>query len=315
MLHNAVHAGGRINGSGRDFLAVDIGKRMDLRLGVRPVAVSDEPLPELEAAAMHATSPCGEGAMALRSWGAGPALVLLHGGSGSWRHWARNIPHFARTRRVIVPDLPGLGDSASPPDPYTPETVGQIVADGIASVLAPGERYDLAGFSFGGMIASQVAAVHGTRVRSLTVIGAGAMGLPRKQAGLEKVRNREGADRVAAHRTNLARLMIADPAGIDALALAIQEVNTRGSRMKSPQFASTTALKDAVAVYPGPLNGIWGEHDVTAQPSMAVRREVLMSVRPDIDFRVIPGAGHWVSYEAAETFNAMLEEMLGQPAG
>ena len=289
---------------------MDIGRKMDQRLGVRPVAAGDEPLPALEAAASHVTSPCGEGSMVLRGWGEGPALVLLHGGSGSWRHWGANIAALATKRRVIVPDQPGLGDSASPPDPYTPQSVGRIVADGIEAALPAGERYDLCGFSFGGMVASQVAAVHGERVRSLTLVGAGAMGFPRHSVGLLKVRRLQGEERVAAHRENLRRLMIADPVRIDALALAIQEVNTRGSRMKSPQFASTTALLDAVAAYPGPLNGIWGGADVTATPSIAARRERLMSVRPDIDFRVIEGAGHWVAYEAADAFNAVLLDML-----
>ena len=289
---------------------MDIGKKMDQRLGVHPVAAGDEPLPELEAAATHAASPCGDGHMVWRSWGTGPALVLLHGGSGSWRHWARNIAAFTATHRVIAPDLPGHGDSASPPAPYTAMSVGHIVADGIATLLAPGETYDLAGFSFGAMIASQVAAIHGTRARTLTIIGAGAMGFPRHSVGLDKVRHLEGPERTQAHRTNLARLMIANPAKIDPLALAIQEVNTRGTRMKSPQFASTTALIDAVATYPNPLNGIWGEADVTGTPSIEARHERLKSVRPDIKFHVIPAAGHWVQYEAPTEFNTTLADMI-----
>lgn len=283
---------------------------MDLRLGVTRVAAADEPLPELEAAALQHRSPCGEGSMVLREWGAGRPLVLLHGGSGSWRHWARNIGHFAAGRRVLVPDLPGLGDSASPPDPYTPDSMARIVAAGVAAVIG-GAPYDLAGFSFGAMIASRMALLHPFQARSLTVIGAGAMGTPRHGVGLGKVRRLDGAARVEGHRANLAKLMIADPQRIDALALAIQEVNTRHSRMKSPQFAASTALKDAVAAYPGRLHGIWGSRDAAAFPSVGAREEILRLVRPDIDFRVIEGAGHWVAYEAAEAFNAMLEGMTG----
>ncbi|MFN8953387.1 MAG: alpha/beta fold hydrolase, partial [Burkholderiales bacterium] len=45
-----------------------------------------------------------------------PAVVLLHGGSGSWTHWVRNIaPLQAAGWRVLVPDLPGFGDSDLPP--------------------------------------------------------------------------------------------------------------------------------------------------------------------------------------------------------
>ncbi len=43
-------------------------------------------------------------------------MVLLHGGSGSWTHWIRNIPMLlACGRQVWAQDLPGFGDSASPP--------------------------------------------------------------------------------------------------------------------------------------------------------------------------------------------------------
>jgi 2-hydroxy-6-oxonona-2,4-dienedioate hydrolase len=45
-----------------------------------------------------------------------PPVVLFHGGSGSWTHWVRNIqPLVAAGRQVIAADLPGFGDSASPP--------------------------------------------------------------------------------------------------------------------------------------------------------------------------------------------------------
>ena len=35
-------------------------------------------------------------------------LVFIHGLSGCWQNWLENIPLFARTRRVIALDLPGL---------------------------------------------------------------------------------------------------------------------------------------------------------------------------------------------------------------
>ena len=52
---------------------------------------------------------------------------------------------------------------------------------------------------------------------------------------------------MAAHRTNLNRLMIADPAKIDALALVIQEWNTRHSRLKTPMLSRSGALQRAMA--------------------------------------------------------------------
>ena len=71
----------------------------------------------LVAEARRSESPCGAGSMVWWSWGGGPALVLLHGGAGSWQHWVRTVPAFSRTHRVLAPDLPGLGESADPPAP------------------------------------------------------------------------------------------------------------------------------------------------------------------------------------------------------
>ena len=41
-----------------------------------------EPVPELAATADVIRTPCGDGNMVWRSWGSGPVLVLLHGGTG-----------------------------------------------------------------------------------------------------------------------------------------------------------------------------------------------------------------------------------------
>jgi pimeloyl-ACP methyl ester carboxylesterase len=141
-------------------------------------------------------------------------------------------------------------------------------------------------------------------------VGPSSLGLPRAGVVLEKVRSRTGAERVEANRTNLGRFMFGDPAKIDARALAIQDWNTVHARFKSKGFAENGALRDAVAQSPARVHAIWGERDVTASPSLAAREAVLRQARPDVDFCVIPGAGHWVAYEAAEEFNAILSEML-----
>ncbi|HJS87839.1 MAG TPA: alpha/beta fold hydrolase, partial [Acetobacteraceae bacterium] len=66
--------------------------------------------------------------MVWRLWGSGLPLVLLHGGTGSWRHWVRNIEAFADHRLVVCADLPGLGCSDMPPDPESPPVMAGILA-------------------------------------------------------------------------------------------------------------------------------------------------------------------------------------------
>lgn len=63
----------------------------------------------LNRAARKVETPCGDGPMVWRVWGAGEPLVLLHGGTGSWTHWIRSIPRLSGHYQLWVPDLPGLG--------------------------------------------------------------------------------------------------------------------------------------------------------------------------------------------------------------
>src|SRR6266536_391255 len=93
-------------------------------------ATSADFVAHIESLGARAVIPCGAGAMVWRIWGEGPPLVLLHGASGSWAHWIRNVLWLAARFRVLVPDLPGFGDSDMPPAPHT--------VDGLASVLAAG---------------------------------------------------------------------------------------------------------------------------------------------------------------------------------
>jgi pimeloyl-ACP methyl ester carboxylesterase len=280
---------------------------------MRDVVATEDPaafLERLDAAATRRETPCGDGVMVWRSWGEGKVLVLLHGGAGSWRHWAHNIEDLSRDHRLLVPDLPGLGESALLPAPETADTVAALLAQGIDLILGPDATYDLAGFSFGGTAATCLAALHGARVRSLTIIAAGGVGPVGSQVELLKVRHLTGEERIAAHRTNLNRLMIADPAKIDALALTIQEWNTRHSRLKTPLLSASGALRRALAQVHVPVNGIWGEQDAPANPRAREREAALRALRPDVNFHMIAGAGHWVAYEAPEEFNATLRAML-----
>ncbi|MBD0271573.1 MAG: alpha/beta fold hydrolase [Acetobacteraceae bacterium] len=280
-------------------------------------------LAALEGRARRHETPCGDGAVVWREWGPRGGgggterpLVLFHGGSGSWRHWVRNVERLSADRRLLCPDLPGLGESAMPPRADGgPAPIAAVLRAGLARVLGEGAPFDLAGFSFGALIAGHVAAEAGPELRSVTLVGAASLGLLRQRTDLVKVRDKEGEARVAAHRHNLASLMFADPARIDGLALLVQERNTREARFRSRGFAGTALLRDAIARSRAPVALVYGERDAIAWPEVEARFAVLRSVRPDAWTGMVPGAGHWVSYEAAPAFDAMLLDMLDRRRG
>jgi pimeloyl-ACP methyl ester carboxylesterase len=266
----------------------------------------------LAAASRRVETPCGDGVMVWRIWGEGEPLVLFHGGFGSWTHWLRNIPVLSRHYRLIVASLPGLGESDDAPMPHTPERIAAIAAEGIERILPAGEPFHLTGFSFGGLISGHVAASFGERCRSLTLVGAGGLGL--KRSPMRKLLSwrhiEDEAGRLAVHRENLAILMIADPAKIDDLAIHLQAENAARGRVNSPTIAMTDTLTRKLPLVRARLAGIWGERDAAAMEDLPARARLLRGVQPQAPFVVIADAGHWVQYEAADAFNEILLEVL-----
>ena len=273
-------------------------------------------LDRIQHQAIRYETPCGEGRMVWHLWdqsgGTAPVVVLFHGGAGSWRHWIRTIPALVSSYRVLVPDLPGLGESDFPPDGDDAFAIATIVADGIDAIIGAEPSYEVVGFSFGATMAACVGALRGKRVRSVTIIGSSGVGAPGSAVKLEKVRHLEGQERQDTHRTNLNRLMIADKAKIDDLSIAIQDWNTVRSRLRTPAISRSGAIMKAIDQLVSPLNGMWGELDAPANPKGPERVATLRAHCPDADIRLIPGTGHWAAFESADTVNAILLEMLAR---
>jgi pimeloyl-ACP methyl ester carboxylesterase len=265
----------------------------------------------IAAAATRRTTACGDGTMVWRLWGDGFPLVLLHGASGSWTHWIRNVEPLAARFHVLVPDMPGFGDSDSIPGPHTADVLADHVAAGLDMLLPPSAVLDIAGFSFGGIIGGLVAARLARRVRTLVLIGPGGLPLPYPPPPpLRRVESNHPGEIREVHRDNLGRLMIANRAAIDELAVTVQIDNLRRARFRSGTIPTSDALLKALPSVRARIAGIWGERDAYAAPYLDERRQLLARFQPDLDFRVIAGAGHWVVYEAADLVNAALLEIL-----
>jgi pimeloyl-ACP methyl ester carboxylesterase len=94
--------------------------------------------------------------------------VLLHGWPQHWWSWRRVLPALAAGRRVLCPDLRGLGWSDAPRGAYAKE---EWASDVIALLDALGlERVDLAGHDWGGLVALLVALRAPERLASVTAM-------------------------------------------------------------------------------------------------------------------------------------------------
>lgn len=239
-----------------------------------------------------------------RRIGSGSPLLLLHGGNGSWLHWVRNIDALAGRHQVWLPDLPGCGDSDEIAPPASLERLVAALQHNIADLLGGEREIDVAAFSFGSVLASNLALARGG-VRRLALLGATGHGLQRRQLALKNWRLLEpGAAQAQAHRHNLAELMLHEPAAIDALAMLVHRSASERTRLRSKQLSHTDATRRALDKLHVPVLMAWGEHDPTA--SAAAAAQALARGQAQRQCLVVQGAGHWVQYERADEINTLL---------
>jgi pimeloyl-ACP methyl ester carboxylesterase len=124
--------------------------------------------PELETQSVTA----GETRFLLRETGEGTGtpVLLLHGVPETSSVWGTVAPALAQGRRVLAPDLPGLGGSA-----YTgPYDMASVVTQVLALLdqQVPSGPVDVVGHDWGGVVALGLAGRHPDRVRRLCVVNA-----------------------------------------------------------------------------------------------------------------------------------------------
>ena len=249
--------------------------------------------------------------MVWRVWGQGPALVLGHGGQGAWSHWVRNIDVLALSYTVIVPDLPGHGETAMPAT-VDHDTISVTIAEAMGQLLGEGQKADFVGFSFGGAVFTHFAARHPEIVRRVIVVGTGGLDTPHGHIDLGRVGGLHGEERRAAIKRNLLGLSLHESDSVDEMAMHLLVSNGRQARLPVVDLVIPDKVLEILPRVTVPLDAIWGEFD-RPHPEPALQEAVLRRFQPDMDFRVIAGAGHWAMYEKPDAFNAALLDMLRQP--
>ena len=269
-------------------------------------------LEQIRNAAKRIETPCGGSNLVWHCWGEGAPVVLLHGGSGSWTHWVRNIaPLSAGGYTVIAPDLPGFGDSAAPPDGRDGDVMPHWLALGLQQIIGE-QPFAVVGFSFGAMVGALMAAQFTARVSRLVMVGAPALGdVPIARVSLKHWESIErGAQRDEIHRHNLNALMIADPAHIDELAIRLHEANIERDRLRTRRLPRSNIVVRTLPHVQCPVLGIWGENDAVYQDRLHSIEPALKCAPRYEGLTLLPGVGHWAQYEAAEPFNAILLSAL-----
>src|SRR5215213_10686934 len=201
--------------------------------------------------------------------GDGPPLVLLHGAiECGGPVWAPVIARLAERHRVVVPDLPGLGES-HPVDRLDPATFAAWFSALLR--MTCDQPPALVAHSLGGSLAARFATEHGDLLGRLILYGAPGVGRYRMPLGLRLTairfalrpskRNAERFDRLAFFDLDRVR-------GEDAAWFAAFGADTM-ARARVPHVKRT--MRRLIALGTRPVPGLeriavptrllWGRHD------------------------------------------------------
>ena len=249
-------------------------------------------------------------ATAVLEGGDGPPLVLLHGGiECGGAIWAPVVARLAERHRVVIPDLPGLGES----DPVARLDAATFAAwFGALLRLTCDERPGLVAHSLGGSLAARFATEHGELLERLVIYGTPGVGRYRMPLGLRVTairfalrpseRNAERFDRWAFF--DLDRVRRRDPQwfaafGADSLARARVPHVKRTMRRLVGIGTKPVAGLERIEI---PVTLVWGRHDRFVPLALADAA----SARLGWPLHVIDAAGHVPHIEQSDAFTEVL---------
>ena len=272
------------------------------------------------AARITRTRVAGDATLCWREWDTRPdshqqaadaPLLLLHGSHGSWMHWLRNIPVLAAHRRLIVPDIPGNGESDALPDLESHVDHARALVEGLRQILPTGQ-VDIVAFSLGSTLACHMSVLDPALVRRIVIIDAGGLGTTHQAAPLRPIRGARPDQIDAINRHNLGVMMIHDPARIDETAVAITAYCGKRARTRIQHSVLPDRLLKIAREVAAPIDVIWAEHDIL-HPDPELNCAVIRAIQPEARLRVVEDAGHWCMYEQPERFNRAALDLLGLP--
>lgn len=250
-----------------------------------------------------------------RSWGKGKPLILLHGGYGSWAHWIKQAIPFSENYNVLIPDMPGFGESEDLTLPHTPEKISANIAETLLKLISPEETPIICGFSFGGLIAGHLSynlIERGLNPEKLILVGPGGLGAKRGEMRNMIARHSKMSEEeiYQAHKTNLEILMMHDATKVDDWSVHIQKQNTDAHRIKSRPISSTDTLARILEKQDVPLFLLWGEKDASVGVYLEDRMSILRDINSKVRFHVEYNLGHWIMYENDVVFNKILNNFI-----
>ena len=281
------------------------------------------------------TVPVAKTRFLVREAGDGPGVpvLLLHGVPETSRMWRDVQPALATGRRVLAPDLPGLGGSAYGGPYDVPSLVAQLIAL-IEAEFGADTRVDVVGHDWGGVLALGLAEIRPNLIRRLCVVNAPYRDIPFLRAAhipffalpaVPELLFRFGGPRVVEKMIKLAWRAPA-PLAADVCAeytaayVDAQQVTAMlgyyraAARPRLAAMLPGAAEPAASAAMPQIVVEqalvLWGALDPVLP--IATGQSVVRDLGPACAMITVPGVGHFVVEEAPEVVLAVLSDFLAE---
>jgi pimeloyl-ACP methyl ester carboxylesterase len=242
--------------------------------------------------------------------GEGEAIVLLHGFCGSHAYWDEVMPILSKNNRVIVPDLPGHGDSTFPKGNYELEYMADTLLELLDKLSI--EKVTLFGHSLGGYITLAFAQKYEERLLGFSLIHSTAhadseTAKDGRNASIEKVQ-KEG---ITAFIDGLIPKLFAEE-NLETQATVVQKAKDIGYKTtEEGAIGMLNAMKNrpdrnhVIENSNLPALLIAGEKDQVIPP------EKTFSVKKDsVSQALIKGAGHMSMMEKPDSLIAEIQHFL-----
>jgi pimeloyl-ACP methyl ester carboxylesterase len=251
-----------------------------------------------------------------------PPVLFLHGLGATKVSWLPNLGELAKKFRLIVPDMPGHGESAKPKTDYTARFYARMMRKLLEALGV--EHAQVVGNSMGGRAALELAARSPDRVSSLLLLAPAVPGLRvRYLLGFMKVIPSEIAMIPFPVRDRLMRYVLSqlfvDPTVLteSARAAAADEFIRVYSTIEA-RMAFLDSLRQIVTEAPKPF---WARMQRVRQPALVVwgEKDRLLPVRlaprladalPNSELLLMPNVGHVPQFEATERTNDLMMKFL-----
>lgn len=253
--------------------------------------------------------------------GSGPVILMIHGFGANKDNWIRMAKYFSNDYRLIIPDLPGFGESTIletakyDVDHQTKRLKSMMEALGV-------EQLHITGNSMGGYIAAHFASTYPENTLSAWLLN--PLGIESAEPSEMFKMFAQGHHPYVLPRNEkefrllMSKVFFEQPLTPDFAIRALNEdfqrhyeSNSRIAfeihKVKDGKIAFSHPIEKSLTAYPNPLLVVWGDDDrILAADGLRVIKEQ----RPQTDTVMMSNMGHAPMLEAPELTANTIKQFL-----